>query len=380
MDTFDASLLAEDTSPAIFSPETKLVKASFIQDEANRNDLENKVLALKILSCTLGSSSTSMPRINVSSFYGTKRQKIASSMKPYNRFWHFADLANPPHCVTLATRTSTDSAQLVKNTRGATFVGSNVFIYEPNLSQHTIGDTLPIITMSNASLYPFKNDWSPPDMENKMKMPTQTGEMNYFILSEKKVSLKRVCIASDPSCSGVQCDRQKPKGECTCFHVTSTRSIVMQFDVEFPVPKQLVSAGTNTVFQFRSLRTSKLFFKDFDNYATSTTPDQDLQNMHTHRPKVRSMVDHINGKGGWTIVGWYKLGKTSDAANEAENIDNSQVTLHLSYLYPSKPDNMLGKAPYEGLRITADDLPPATAGTTNTSANTPANTTTSVTT
>ena len=26
------------------------------------------------------------------------------------------------------------------------------------------------------------------------------------------------------------------------------------------------------------------------------------------------MVDHINNSGGWTVVGWFKLGEVVDAA------------------------------------------------------------------
>jgi hypothetical protein len=49
------------------------------------------------------------------------------------------------------------------------------------------------------------------------------------------------------------------------------------------------------------------------------------------------MVSHINSLGGWTIVGWFKLGETSDqaaAANDKEENYNL-MTMHISYLMPT---------------------------------------------
>ena len=49
------------------------------------------------------------------------------------------------------------------------------------------------------------------------------------------------------------------------------------------------------------------------------------------------MVNYINGHGGWNIVGWFKLGQTSDAAfDNGEKVDNYDLTIHLSYLMPTK--------------------------------------------
>ena len=49
--------------------------------------------------------------------------------------------------------------------------------------------------------------------------------------------------------------------------------------------------------------------------------------------KVAKMVEYVNGKKGWTIVGWYRAGGIMDPASEGkEKIMNYIITVHISLL------------------------------------------------
>jgi hypothetical protein len=61
------------------------------------------------------------------------------------------------------------------------------------------------------------------------------------------------------------------------------------------------------------------------------------------RLKFENMVQHINHNGGWTIVGWFMMGSVVDAAsNAADKIQNNEITIHISYLYPTEVDDVVG--------------------------------------
>jgi hypothetical protein len=307
-------------------------------NQENASKLDDKILALKLLTCSKPMQSSApqlSQKVNSYNQIGPKRTKYTTTIKPYNRFWIFADLCNPPHCVAIASRTASESADLIKYNHGRTFIGQSFFLYEPNFTSQTIGDTLPIITPSNIGLLPFKDNHTDTNTERYMRIPTKPGEQHYFILRNKSIIVKRETFASDPSCNGVQCDRQKSNLECTCFHTTSANSLIMAQDVTFPVPTQFDPTGSTTISGFRSLRTTKIFFSDFDTYASETTLEHELTRTHYLRNKIAPIITYINAHNGWTIFGWYKLGATQDAANESDQVLNEQVSLHLSYLYPS---------------------------------------------
>jgi hypothetical protein len=50
------------------------------------------------------------------------------------------------------------------------------------------------------------------------------------------------------------------------------------------------------------------------------------------------LTEYINSHGGWTLVGWFMLGDHSDAANPNDKVQNYLMTLHLSYVQPSRKD------------------------------------------
>jgi hypothetical protein len=128
-------------------------------------------------------------------------------MKPYNRLCIFADLCNPPHCVAIATRTTSKYADINKYNHGRTFIGQSFFLYKPNFTSQTIGDTLPIIAApSSLRLLLFRNNATDNNTEKYMRIPTKPGEQQYFILQNKSIAVKQETFASDPSCNGVQCD------------------------------------------------------------------------------------------------------------------------------------------------------------------------------
>ena len=56
------------------------------------------------------------------------------------------------------------------------------------------------------------------------------------------------------------------------------------------------------------------------------------------------MVEYVNGKKGWTIVGWYRAGGIMDPASEGkEKIMNYIMTVHISLLIPTDQSIVSGQ-------------------------------------
>ena len=85
-----------------------------------------------------------------------------------------------------------------------------------------------------------------------------------------------------------------------------------------------------------SLRTSKLFFR-----GKNILSDADMLNTNTVydyvQEKWRSVIDHVNDNGGWTIVGWYIRATIEDDDKDGndETLLRDNVKINVSYLYPS---------------------------------------------
>ena len=331
---FNTRLLAHHISHTPFGAHVSVVPVSYLRDMDHQDDLENKMIRVIVLNCTLGSTTNTM-RVTSMSQYGRAKGKSQANQTQYNRFFLLADYDHPPATCALILRQGRETGTLLRMTNGETFVGSQYVIFEPNLSTQTLGDTIPILSIhSGTPLIPLQPTDDIKSTEDTMHFPTTAGAAKYFILKNKEVKLKRVTLVSDPSCSGIQCDRQKSKNECTCVHLTGGNSLVYRFDVQIPVSSSVDKSGYITVFGFRSLRTCSIFFRNFNDHENEITRDQETEAQPKYRCRIAKIVEHINANGGWTIIGWMVLGMVQDAQG-SDKVENLHCTVHLSYLMPS---------------------------------------------
>jgi hypothetical protein len=90
-----------------------------------------------------------------------------------------------------------------------------------------------------------------------------------------------------------------------------------------------------TVLEFCSLKTTKLFYRNFDEYVSRHSMSDLRDSNEAYWTKGKDVTGYIDGHGGWTLVGWFMLGDHGDAANPYEKVQNFQTTLHLSSLQPT---------------------------------------------
>ena len=118
------------------------------------------------------------------------------------------------------------------------------------------------------------------------------------------------------------------------YFTNKLHALVFSHYVKIKAPTSFRPNGFIVIKNFRSLLTTKIFFNDFDAYGSQATIGDELPKTEEHYVEIKKIVKYINRHSGWTMVGWYKVGGTTDTAMDGE-IENMGVTVPLSSLKPS---------------------------------------------
>ena len=342
-------------------PQIEIKDIKFFANQDNKNDLEDKGLALLILQCMPGES-TSMK-----SPYGQQQKKTRTSFasgKPYHRWFLCADLANPPHCFAVITDNLSQTNRLLIHNLDDTYMGRSFYLVEPTTTRDKQGNYLHLLHCEDTALLPLKWNVSALAKPARIDLPPTAEETFYFVLENQQINLLRIRAPSDPSCTGFQCDRQKKKGECLCLNLIPGSPLVYSFDVEFEVDPRLFGGSRTHVIQgFRSYRTTAMFFKNFPEFSNSTNADKERSAQQDRRKFMKRIARYVNDHGGWKIIGWCRKGKIS-VEGESERVENTQVNLNLSYVYPSN-FAIFSDPEFLALQIRNDDAPTTTPAAAN---------------
>ena len=316
-----------------FSNRSRLVPINYLTHQSNEDLLEDCIVHVRILSCTLGKNPAT---ISWTANNNGKKSRV-SQQTTYNRYFYVADVTNPPYCAAIITRSGSETNHLVSNTRGEQLVGMDFYIKEPNLSLKTLGEATPVLETSTRDLIPLVSNTVNliPACHDLRPDDLQAGQGGYFVMKDTKINLRRATLCTDTKCIGKQCDRQKRNGDCSCVYGTAQKNFVYSFDVSFEVPITLHSSKKLTIPEYRSLSTTALFFKDHSVREVSMQREENGQTFI--RDKIKTMTQIINQNGGWTIVGWMKRGETTDLGTGQDKVENVEVTMHLSCLRPTNP-------------------------------------------
>lgn len=310
------------------SPNAEVEEIKYFTDPKNRDDLEDKAAQLIILTC----KAPSMGISTKTSQYNSVKKVLLN--RTYHRYFLCADARNPPHCFGLVTTTMAQTHQLVSNVADESFVGLSFYLVEPNITTSKMGKYLPVLTCEDDALIPLKPEDSSVDKASHIELPSGLEETYYFELKNRKIKMSRIKSPHDVSCTGVQCDRQKKKGECICIQFAPGFPLVYTFDIKFDVDPKVMNGETTHVSTFRSFRTTEVFFRNFTEYSSTTTFDRERHMQQKRRHQMSRMVEYINNNGGWKLIGWCKKGELA-IEGEVERVESSDVKLHLSYVYPS---------------------------------------------
>ena len=369
----ESNLVGEDVATYWLSGHSAIIKASSCQDDALEDSyFEGKVIKGILLSIKHSSGSKAGQKVYANSMFhvssssiAAKRQRIAQTAS-YDRMMVFGDVMDPPRCFAIVTYSSSESSNYFKHCQHSIAIGQLFYIVEPDKSDKVLSSNMPIIS-SRKSMIPLKH--SAPDLPIteslpvcRMTVPKEPGEQLFFIVHRAIVSLSRFEIMlGTVSCTGYTCDRSKPLDKnvaCGCIFTSGRNPIVGEYTLTMPVPSLISERRKEDIQRCRSLRTTQLFFKNLPSYGEQTAQaiEERFQDV---REKVKKMVEYVNNKGGWTVVGWFKKGEVSDSSNQAEKVESLTCTLHISLLIPTSASIANGTdSIFEGMRIATDVTAP----------------------
>jgi len=341
-------------------PNLTIIRIVDCLNNYNDGDFENTALVGLLLSVShisnseTGRVSTTSARNFYSGAGANSRVRMTrtSDSKAYDRILFFADLNSRTNgqCFAVICNFTRDSKKFFLPSLATQEGVGNIFVIEePKLIENMLGrgTSMPILEhhprggIAIGGLYreivPQISLIAPPE-----------NETLYFAQHHKPIKISMARLDTE-CCSGTFCDRalvqRNVTQKCACFHTSSNRSAhVIEMTVRISCPDQFpgVTKGHIMIHQHRSWRTSKLFVPD-DQWINCNTQDMD-QNLRL-RTCIKTIVDFVNGHGGWTIVGWCRTGEVRDAAQEnaARTADNTLAAAtsktHISYLYPSEMES-----------------------------------------
>ncbi len=336
LDGFETGFLPDDN-------ETGVIKASTCYNRNIPSDFfEYKVLKGILLSIKHGMSNKAP--LKLWSFARTDSsqppQKKARNCGTYDRLAIFGDMSDPPNCFAILTQGHSETGRVLGKARDFPGVGTMYYIPEPDRVTAYIGDgDIPIINprfhvlplKMSSNLHPL-HLWLP---SYEMTVPQVAGGQLWFAQHQIPIKLSVFMLeTSNVSCTGVFCDRTRVQdltGGCGCFYTQSARHpVVGQYTVTIPVPASVEDCLTLDIVACRSLRTSKVFFANVEEFQ-NTPVEQLPARLKPMRKRVTQMVNYINNNGGWTVVGWIKMGEVVDSSTLGEKIISSRGNFHISY-------------------------------------------------
>jgi hypothetical protein len=288
----------------------------------------------------------------VKTFYSGKQNKWSGlSGQSYDRIVTAADISeNKGSCFCFLYSTQRESDfKLMKFKMNNCGVGEVGEVIEPIYLKKTLGSSdLPIIEHKKPLVHV-------PNVSKVLKILPEVKYFEdslpkfgtrFFLLKKMRLNIQNA-IVEDPICTGYMCDRQEErKAEgvpCGCLVQSDRCNVVLSCNLF------VKNENEEEVFFVRNFRswvfTKMLFGSSLSDLATKADYN-DGETFDMVRAHLSIIVDYVNSNGGWSLVGWFRIGMLQDAGdvlqdlpkNQTELISAETVTPHVSRLCPSEVD------------------------------------------
>ena len=326
-----------------------------------REDPEQKksILYLQLIHIVSGSNS-GQNMTAYQSFY--KKNKEASASSHYYRLFLFRDVSSNDGQVVYMVEGKNRNANLwtrnpMLRDDGTLTIGTYICVMNPRPITSTWCNEIPILEC-RGSVFVMKSPLSV--MQIAMDYSITANSTQAFVINNLKIMIVSTDIHSS-KCSGLFCDRQRSMDidrgtrSCGCYSMNSrVGSIVLVHSVEFS------ASGNNKAFvmeDFSSLSFSSIYLK----YAISPSVKSnqlDYTDMYYRlTDTIDKVVEYINSKGGFTVVGWYKRGEINDQSNDdsQNEVESSEIGIHVVSICPTDK-TVMDDSIYKELRF--DITPP----------------------
>jgi hypothetical protein len=331
----------EDINKLVSDPSyfISLVNCTFHLDKNLRaKDYEQKAVGGFLLSYATPAPSTStnqaVQRGNDSKNATNKRMRIQPS--PGTKMMIFGDLmpnSSQTFCIVLPNRSSLLLGYNNSNLMNDLTLGDGLIVYEPQLSNRTLGSSIPVLCEWKY-LIPLRRNlnWIP----KSIQMSSEANTQICFVQHGCTVTLSNVlCITgNDVPCVGTTCDRQLLTCSNGCHGMPKIRkNYVISAVVEIENQPHYNAATSVATFTLRSYEFTKLLIRDIGTFDAQTIDEMKQHNMKL-RKAARDLSEYINDNGGWTVIGWHRRGLMTTGQDGAQEL-SSDTKGHLVRLEPT---------------------------------------------
>lgn len=319
-----------------------VVHADFFRDpDLSPRDLERKIVIGHLLRVQTPSTASSFYKPSATSLIkgsDTKRIKISTpAAGAYSIMLVCADAMNLPQtfCLIFNSKQDYQSMYGFHSLAERVSLGDKIAFLEPEAADDQVGYTTVIRNPRRAfALLPVLNIYPCKPAAVSSNPGQEFGWYNVAksidIFSPRFLNRGKLV-----PCYGSTCDRQYStcKG---CFGKSNAliKPLVLSIGIEVqnePVYARSMNRRSATFTDFRSWKFTQLFFEDCD--KISNLPTSELDSIDLTDP-LRDMVDIVNLNGGWTIVGWHRLGERTDAEG-TELVSSTSTKGHLVSVTPT---------------------------------------------
>ena len=334
---FDPTLIKNGFLSVPFHANMDIVPAfRYNTENFTFDDLEDKVVVGLLLSVTTPDNKfMHMGSLSIKSRNIARDGKRPRLVTPHAVIYTFADLLALPHCFCIVYRNKRDFQMNMGPSKHSDFVciGDILAWVEPTPTENTLGENITILhkprcgtVLRNTMAWPTL----PPSQNNT------PGHQNAFLCYNKQINVSSSILTSrDMNCKRYACDAQT--AHCKGCHGTSpfVGKLILDQHVEIQDCPQYGTGGTALFLNFRSNRTTVIFFEEWGKFTM--LPEEVIERINvTIRAQIRVLVNIINRNGGWTIAGWHRRGIIEDEDTGELQI-STKTKGHLTLLIPSNP-------------------------------------------
>ena len=255
---------------------------------------------------------------------GRGQGKNNDKIMKFRRMYTFADLQSNGNTIYVFETSRPDATRMWKDLSPR--IGDVYAMPEPSKEIKTLGREMYIVSSRDAFI-PLKT----PALPNKEMTQSQEGVSRFFILHGQHIEVRAPTLVPT-QCTGTTCDRRRiNETNCGCYHKdrNSGRSHVLQMDIN-------IKGTDSKLGDWSSLRFTKLLMAG---EIPAETDVGDKLIVRNYRRKISALIEYVNNHGGFTVVGWHRLGVTTDASKTTEGVDNTvaaeRPTLHFELVTPS---------------------------------------------
>jgi len=279
---------------------------------------------------------------------GGKRQKVDTGVRHYRRLYTFANiLSNGNVMVYLEMGVEEQHTHL--NYIDRCKVGDQFVIVEPDGCTGMIAQSTPMIKTENRFIPVALPPAIPlPTVEVPDVMGLNTSK--YFIIHDATVRFAGVNLVKSNCTDGTMCDFREPHARgCGCWRQYNRRFV----DADYVMKLNLRITYMDRVGNVKTLPrvtgwSSKHFTELVFDHRLPLNPlehNDDQVLVTAIRRRMAALMNYVNegaeqDKRGWTVVGWYKRGMTTDAAETAQAEDKvaaseEHTTMHIVRVKPT---------------------------------------------